>query len=92
MRQTRLRRLTPSPFTTCTDCWKFTAFAPTASDAYVAFWSVSVALNRRGTESMFAQDSDGRIPCAPDRRVLASDAAAPRERHDHPRDRHGNSG
>jgi hypothetical protein len=71
---------------------KFTAFAPTASDAYVAFWSASVALNRRGTESMFAQDSDGRVPCAPNRRVLASDAAAPRERRDCPRDRRGNSG
>jgi hypothetical protein len=49
-------------------------------------------LNRRGTESMFAQDSDERVPCAPDRRVLASDAAAPRERRDRPRDRRDNSG
>jgi hypothetical protein len=99
-RQTRLSltqqtRCPASVARTCAtslDRLKFTTFAPTASDAYVAFWLASIALNRRGTESMFAQNSDGRIPCAPDRCVLASDTAVPRERHDRPRDRRGNSG
>jgi hypothetical protein len=41
---------------------------------------------------MFAQDSDGRVPYAADKRVLASDEAAPRERRDRPHDRRGNNG
>jgi hypothetical protein len=94
-RDTRQMRCPASVTRTCATCLghsKFTAFTPTASDAYDAFWSVSIALNRRGTKSMFAQDSDGRVPYASDRRVLASDATTSRERRDCPCDRRGNSG
>jgi hypothetical protein len=91
-RKTRCPAFVARTCATCLDHLKFTAFAPTASDVYVTIWLASIALNRRGTESMFAQDSDERVPYVPDRRMLASDAPAPHERRDHPRDRRGNSG